>query len=256
MTDPRPPAGPAPNGPTPSAPPAPRAIAIDGPASSGKSTIGRLLAERLGYLFFDTGAIYRAVTWAALHRGAPLDDGEALAALAESLPVEIRQPTGAEGDGRAYSVLIAGEDRTWDIRDPTVEAAVSAVSAWPGVRHALVAQQRRVAERAGAPGGPVGVVMAGRDIGTVVLPDAPRKIYLDASAAERARRRYRETVARGEPADYERTLADIVRRDYIDSHRATSPLMAAPDAVRVLTDGLSVEEVLAAALRVVQTGAA
>ena len=185
----------------------------------------------------------------------PLDDGEALTALAETLSVEIRQPTCTESDGRAYSVLIAGHDRTWVHPRPHRGGR--------RVRRLRVAGRAPCAGRAaapggrplGAPGGPAGVVMAGRDIGTVVLPAAPRKIYLDASAAERARRRYRETVAPGEPADYE---AHPGRHNAPRLHRQPSrhiPPLAAPDAVRVLTDGLTVDEVLAAALRVVQTGA-
>ncbi|MGI8588241.1 MAG: (d)CMP kinase [Chloroflexia bacterium] len=222
----------------------PRTIAIDGPASSGKSTIGRLLAERLGYLFFDTGAMYRAVTWAALQRGVPLDDPAALTALAESLPVSIRSPASTDNDGRAYSVFVADRDVTWEIRRPEVEAAVSAVSAGPGVRRALVEQQCRVAETVGAIYGPAGIVMAGRDIGTVVLPQADLKIYLDAGPQERARRRFNEQAARGGTATYEETLQDILRRDRIDSTRAASPLRPADGAVRILTDGLSVEKVL------------
>jgi len=226
----------------------PRKIALDGPASSGKSTIGRLLAARLGYLFFDTGAMYRAVTWAAQHAGIPLDAGDQLTALAETLPVAIRQPAPAETDGRAYSVLVGDQDVTWAIREPDVEAGVSQISAWPGVRSALVAQQRKVADTVGHAGGPPGIVMAGRDIGTVVLPDADRKIYLDAGPAERAQRRYREQAARGGGETYARTLAELIRRDTIDSTRATSPLRPAADAVRILTDGLAVDEVLARVL--------
>src|SRR5439155_19148015 len=135
------------------------------------------------------------------------------------------------------SVFIEGRDVTWDLRQPAVEAAVSPVSAWPGVREALVAQQRKVALTAHP-----GIVMAGRDIGTVVLPDADRKIFLDASPAERARRRYREISARAGGGTYEATLADIVRRDTIDSTRVASPLRAAPDAIIIQTDGLSIDE--------------
>ncbi len=210
-----------------------------------------MLAARLGYLFFDTGAMYRAITWAAQQQGLAPDAEAALTALAETLPVAITRPIAAEQDGRDYTVHIAGHDVTWAIREPAVEAAVSQISAWPGVRRALVAQQRRVAEAAGRPGGPPGVVMAGRDIGTVVLPDADCKIYLDASAAERARRRFLEQEARGTTLDYAATLQEITRRDTIDSTRATSPLRPADDAVIVNTDGLSVAEVLDHVLAVV-----
>lgn len=226
----------------------PRRIALDGPASSGKSTIGRLLAARLGYLFFDTGAMYRAVTWAAQDRGIPPDAGDRLTDLAETLAVRIVQPAPGETDGRAYTVLVEDRDVTWEIRRPAVEAWVSQISAWPGVRRALVAQQRRVAETVGTPGGPLGIVMAGRDIGTVVLPDADRKIYLDAGPAERARRRHVEAQDRPGALSYQQTLDEIIRRDTIDSTRATSPLRAAPDALRLVTDGLAVEDVLARVL--------
>src|SRR3954447_23471135 len=143
----------------------PRSIAMDGPAGAGKSTIGRLLAERLGYLFFDTGAMYRAITWAALHEGVPLNDGDALAALANSLPLAIRHAAQDEQkDGRAYTVLVRGHDVTHEIRRADVESNVSQVSAHQGVREALVRQQRRVAEVVGTASGPKGIVMAGRDI--------------------------------------------------------------------------------------------
>jgi cytidylate kinase len=242
---PRPASGPA--GPA-------RIIALDGPAGSGKSTVGRLLADQLGYLFFDTGAMYRAVTWAAQHRAIPLDDEVAMTHLAEVLPIHIRQPTHGETDGRAYSVVIDGQDVTWAIRAPEVESGVSQVSAWPGVRHALVAQQRRVAENVGQPGGPPGIVMAGRDIGTVVLHDAERKLYLNASPEERARRRHEELLARGVPSDYEETLAAVIRRDTLDSTRAASPLRPADDAIILVTDGLPIERSVALARAAVETG--
>lgn len=221
----------------------PSTIAIDGPVASGKSTISELLARRLGYLYLDTGAMYRAVTWAALERGISIGDEVAVTALAEQLRIDITPPT--VDDGRQYTVLADGVDVTWAIRTPQVDANVSPVSAYPGVRRALVAQQRRVAA-----GGRV--VMVGRDIGTVVLPDADLKIYLDASVEERARRRWRELRARGEEADYEGVLASMRRRDEIDSHRAVSPLRVAEDAVVVDTTDLSIEEVLAEVERLVE----
>lgn len=221
----------------------PSTIAIDGPVASGKSTISELLARRLGYLYLDTGAMYRAVTWAALERGISIGDEVAVTALAEQLRIDITPPT--VDDGRQYTVLADGVDVTWAIRTPQVDANVSPVSAYPGVRLALVAQQRRVAA-----GGRV--VMVGRDIGTVVLPDADLKIYLDASVEERARRRWRELRARGEEADYEGVLASMRRRDEIDSHRAVSPLRVAEDAVVVDTTDLSIEEVLAEVERLVE----
>lgn len=210
-------------------------IAIDGPAASGKSTIGGLLAERLGYLYLDTGAMYRAVTWVALERGLDIGDEEALSALARSLEIEITRP--GVNDGRQYTVLADGEDVTWEIRRPDVDRYVSPVSACAGVRRALTEQQRRIGQRGR-------VVMVGRDIGTVVIPDAGLKIYLDASPEVRARRRFLELVERGEEADYERILSDMVRRDRIDSQREVAPLKAAQDAIVVDTDNLSIGEVL------------
>jgi cytidylate kinase len=223
----------------------PSTIAIDGPAASGKSTIGELLAQQLGYLYFDTGVMYRAVTWAALDRGIPIADEAAVTALAERLRIDVTPPTA--GDGRQYTVLADGVDVTWAIRTPEVNAEVSPVSAYAGVRRALVAQQRRIAE-----GGQV--VMVGRDIGTVVLPDADLKIYLDASVEERARRRWREEQARGEQSDYETVLASMRRRDEIDSSREVAPLRAAEDAVVLDTTDLSIEEVLAAVKRLIEDG--
>lgn len=210
-------------------------IAIDGPAASGKSTIGGLLAERLGYLYLDTGAMYRAVTWVALERGLDIDDEEPLSALARSLEIEITRP--GVNDGRQYTVLADGEDVTWEIRRPDVDRYVSPVSACADVRQALTEQQRRIAQRGR-------VVMVGRDIGTVVIPDADLKIYLDASPEVRARRRFLELVERGEQADYEEILSDMVRRDRIDSQREVAPLKAAQDAIVVDTDNLSIGDVL------------
>ncbi|MFQ5341578.1 MAG: (d)CMP kinase [Anaerolineae bacterium] len=220
----------------------PQIVAIDGPAAAGKSTIGKAVAERLGYRYLDTGAMYRAVTWIALQRSVRIADETAVTALAETIDIDITAPT--NDDGRQYTVFVDGQDVTWVLRRPEVDANVSAVSAYPGVRTALVAQQRRIAGRGQA-------VVVGRDIGTVVLPDADLKIYLDASAEERARRRYQERSARGEPADYAAILRDMRRRDQLDSSRATAPLRPADDAIIVNTDGLSVEEVIGAVMGVV-----
>ena len=221
----------------------PSTIAIDGPAASGKSTVGELLARHLGHLYFDTGVMYRAVTWAALSRGIAIEDEAAVTALAQQIHIDVTPP--AVDDGRQYTVLADGVDVTWAIRTPEVDANVSPVSAYPGVRRALVAQQRRVAA-----GGRV--VMVGRDIGTVVLPGADLKLYLDAIVEERARRRWREERARGEEADYGPVLVSMRRRDEIDSHRAVSPLRVASDAVVVDTTDLDIEEVLAEAKRLVE----
>jgi cytidylate kinase len=217
-------------------------IAIDGPAASGKSTIAELLARRLGYLYFDTGVMYRTVTWAALTEGVTIRDETAVTDLAERLSIEVKPPT--VDDGRQYTVLADGVDVTWAIRTPEIDANVSTVSAYPGVRRAMVRQQRRVAA-AGR------VVMVGRDIGTVVLPDADLKLYVDAGVEERARRRWRELLARGEDADYEAVLDSMRRRDEIDSHREVSPLRVAEDAIVLETTGLSIEEVLTRAERLV-----
>jgi cytidylate kinase len=212
----------------------PSIIAIDGPAASGKSTIGKRLADELGYLFFDTGVMYRAITWLALQRKLDMRDKAAITALAESVPIDVQPPS--QNDGRACDVIVDGKDITWQTRRPEVDANVSVVSAYPGVRRALSAQQRRIGQRGQ-------VVMVGRDIGTVVLPDADLKIYLDASAEERARRRYDEIIARGESADYDEILAKVIERDRIDSTRDVAPLKAAEDAVIVDSDNLNADEV-------------
>lgn len=213
----------------------PAVIAIDGPVASGKSTVGESLARRLGFLYFDTGAMYRAVTQAALAGGVPIDDEAQVTTLAEAITIAILPPT--VDDGRQYTVEVEGEDITWAIRSPEVVAHVSTVAAYAGVRAAMVRQQRRVA-LAGR------VVMVGRDIGTVVFPEAPLKVFLSASAEERARRRHLETVGRDEAADYEHVLAAVRRRDAIDSERAVSPLRPAADAIQLDTGPLSVEQVV------------
>jgi cytidylate kinase len=218
-------------------------IAIDGPAASGKSTVGELLARRLGYLYFDTGVMYRAVTWAALDRGIPIEDEAAVVALAGKLHIDVSPPTA--DDGRQYTVLADGVDITWEIRTPAVNADVSPISAYPGVRREMVRQQRRVAQ-----GGRV--VMVGRDIGTVVLPDADLKVYLDASVEERARRRWEEERARGENSDYDAVLASMRRRDQIDSNREASPLRAAEDAVVLDTTALDIEGVMVEVMRLIE----
>lgn len=221
----------------------PATIAIDGPAASGKSTIGAALARHLGYLYFDTGVMYRAATWAALERGLDIHDETAVTRLTESLRIDVTPPSKA--DGRQYDVLCNGVDVTWAIRTSEVDANVSPVSAYPGVRLALTAQQRRIGLRGN-------VVMVGRDIGTVVLPEAQLKIYLDASPEERARRRYREVQARGDPAQtYEEILEAIRRRDAIDSSRTTAPLRSAPDAIVIDSTQLSVTGVIETVQRLI-----
>ena len=223
--------------------PKPKIIAIDGPAASGKSTLGERLALHLGYLYFDTGVMYRAVTWAALSRLGQVDDEDAASTLAEAVTIDIQPPSIA--DGRKTDVLLDGEDITWEIRRPEVDANVSRVSAYPRVRQAMTHQQRRIGQRGG-------VVMVGRDIGTVVFPDAELKIYLDASVEERARRRLREIQSRGEHGDYECILEALRKRDAYDSSRELAPLKPAEDAIILDTEGLSIDEVVECAMKMVQ----
>ncbi len=216
-----------------------RRIAIDGPAGSGKSTIGEELARRLGYLYIDTGAMYRALTWLALKEGVDITDGVAMEELARHAEIVISRPR--IDDGRQYTVTVHGQDVTWDIRSAAVTNAVSVASSHKGVRAIIIGQQRAMAQRNG-------VVMVGRDIGSVVLPDAELKIFLTASLEERARRRYAELIERagsghtdnGVLLSMETVLEDIRRRDYIDRDN----LRQTEDAIVVTTDHLSIPQVL------------
>lgn len=212
-----------------------RVIAIDGPAASGKTTVAQRLAERLGYLFFDTGVMYRAVTLAAIRRGIPPADEAAVAALAQAISVDVRPPSIA--DGRLYDVVADGDDVTWQIRGAEVDRHVSQVSAYAGVRTAMTRLQREVGLRGR-------VVMVGRDIGTVVLPEADLKLFLVASVDERARRRQHELTGRGETAEFEAIRQAMAARDDYDSSRALAPLKPASDAVILDTTELTVEQVL------------
>ncbi len=228
-----------------------QAIAIDGPVAAGKTSVGRAVAARLGCLFLDTGAIYRALTYAAIQAGVDPDDGPALTALAGAHDIEVRalgveasrQPASGAGSsevplsGPGYTVLIDGRDITASLRSPAVDANVSSVSAHAEVRAALMATQRRIAER-----GPA--VLVGRDIGTIVLPDAGLKVFLVASAEERARRRYRERLALGEHVTWRDVLSSTLARDAKDAGRDVAPMVQADDAIMLDTFGLSFEDVV------------
>lgn len=217
-------------------------IAIDGPAASGKSTLGRLLAQELGYLYFDTGAMYRAVTLASLKAGIDPYDEARVAELARSVSIDIQPPTCR--DGRMCDVLLEGQDVTWEIRSAEVEAQVSRVSAYPDVRRAMGERQREIGLRGE-------VVMVGRDIGTVILPEADVKIYLVASVGERSRRRHREALAMGVESDYGEVLAAMKARDEFDSSREHAPLRPARDAIMLDSTGLTVDQMLRRALQIV-----
>lgn len=214
-------------------------VAMDGPSGTGKSSVSRLLASRLGASYLDTGAMYRAATVWVLSQSVDTTDVDAVTAAVASLPLEIGT------DPTAERVEVAGEDVTGPIRGAEVTAAVSAVSAVPAVREKLVAMQRDIAMRSDR------VVVEGRDIGTVVLPDADLKIYLTASAETRAARRNDQNVADGRGDDYAGVLADVQRRDLADSTRALSPLRPADDAVTVDTSDLTKDGVIDALLRLV-----
>ncbi|TGB35723.1 (d)CMP kinase [Mycolicibacterium peregrinum] len=207
-------------------------VAVDGPAGTGKSSVSRGLAQALGASYLDTGAMYRIVTLAVLRAGADLDDAEAIDAVASGTVIGVGSDP---GEDRAF---LAGEDVSDEIRGDEVTRAVSAVSAVPGVRARLVDLQRELAAAGGR------VVVEGRDIGTVVLPKADVKIFLTASAEERARRRNAQNIASGLPDDYAGVLADVQRRDHLDSTRAVSPLRAAEDVLVVDTSDMDQTQVV------------
>ena len=215
-------------------------VAIDGPAGTGKSSVARAVARELGARFLDTGAMYRIVTLAVLRAGVDPTDAAAVEAVASTVQLSVGYDPG-ESD-----CYLAGEDVSTEIRGDDVTRAVSAVSAIPAVRSRLVDLQRRMANGGG------NVVVEGRDIGTVVLPDAPVKIFLTASAETRARRRNDQNVASGLPDDYNGVLVDVLRRDHLDSTRAVSPLRAASDAVIVDTSDMTEDEVIAHLLTLVK----
>jgi cytidylate kinase len=220
----------------------PDPIAIDGPAASGKSTLGRRLAEELGYVFLDTGLMYRAYTLAALRAKVPADDERANEGLANQLDMRVQASLDTH-------IFLGDEDATARLRDPEVEANVSAYSVHPGVREAMVAKQREVAESGRA-------ILAGRDIGTVVLPNAPLKFYLEASPEARAQRRSAQAGRWGRQQEHHEAHRDITGRDVVDSGRVTSPLRPAADAIVIDTTEMTMDEVVAYALEKVRCASA
>ena len=209
-------------------------VAIDGPAASGKSTVAKLLASRLGLAYLDTGAMYRAVAVEAVRRGMDLSDAAALTALAHEVTVSFSHEAGS---GMPTGVLLDGRDVTREIRTPEIDAAVSPVSAVAGVREAMVEQQRRIAAESAH------TVLEGRDIGTVVFPNAEVKVFLTASAEERARRRTIDMVDRGVDISQRDVQAKLESRDRYDSTREASPLTCAGDAFAIDTTGMTIDEV-------------
>ena len=216
-------------------------VAIDGPAGVGKSTVAQAVAECTGFTYIDTGAMYRAVAYRATKAGlSPGTDDEAIGQLAGELDFEFKTVGGQR------RLLVDGEDVSEVIRTPEVGRRSSPVSAIPAVREHLVAAQRRMTER-------VPVVMEGRDIGTVVFPEATLKVFLTASAEERARRRYQQMLERGQEACYEEILAGQLERDQRDRSRAIAPLRKAEDAVEIDSDNLTAEQVVAEVMRLLET---
>ena len=207
----------------------PLIIAIDGPSASGKSTLGRMLARELGLLYIDTGSMYRAVALAVIESSTNQQDDVAVSLLAEHIKIDLA------GDPDSLSVFLNGRDVTRRIRDEDVTRVSSIVSTIPAVRRTMVRRQRELGQR--------GAVMNGRDIGTVVFPDADLKFFLDASIGERAERRLADERAINPGAEYEQTLADITDRDHRDTTREDSPLVAAKDAIVIDSTGLSIEQV-------------
>lgn len=204
-------------------------VAIDGPAAAGKTTVAREVAQRLGIPFVDTGVLYRTVTYEALRRGIAPGDAQALGKVVDSLQFAL---------GRDGELVVNGQVVGPEIRSPEVDAAVSEVSAHPNVRERLLPIQRAIASRGAA-------VIVGRDITTVVIPDAGLRVFLSASANERARRRYQELIARGLEVEFSDVLRDIEERDRLDSNRPVAPLRLDEGAVMIDTDGRSIEEVVA-----------
>jgi cytidylate kinase len=214
-------------------------VAIDGPSGAGKSTITRLLAERLGYIHVDTGAMFRAIALSAGRSGVAVDDDDALAELCRQADITFMRDDGC------CRVMLNGEDVSAAIRTPEISALTSRISAKKPVRDSLLELQRRMGQDGG-------VILEGRDIGTVVFPDAEVKFFLSASAEERGRRRYLELTAKGEAATLEETIAEAVKRDRQDENREHAPLCRAVDAVEIDSTGLTIEDVLTAMERIIR----
>lgn len=210
--------------------PRPNIIAIDGPVAAGKTSVGRSVSRKLQYRFLDTGIMYRALTWLAQARGIDLDDEEVLGRLAWETSIRLK-------DGDEEALLVNGQGVWAELRQADVDRAVSLIARVPEVRSALVEQQREIAKERR-------IVVVGRDIGTVVLPDADLKLFLVASVPERARRRHLELERRGQGVDYGQVLKDLIARDELDMGRSHSPLRPASDAVLLETDGMDEEQVI------------
>lgn len=211
------------------------AIAIDGPAASGKSSVGIKLANSLGFLFLDTGIMYRAVTLKALNMGLDIYDSEMVSELAEKIRIEITRPT--KDDGRLNDVRVEGQDVTWQIREKRVNDSVSQVSTYPRVRSAMTEQQKIMAEN-------VNIVMVGRDIGTIVLPCAKYKFFLSASIEERAKRRHKEEIDQGKKIEIGSIIENLRSRDETDSGRKIAPLAPAEDAILIETTNKNLDQVV------------
>ena len=221
----------------------PQTIAIDGPAASGKSSVGKHIANNLGYMFLDTGVMYRAVTYAVIEKGIAVEDEHAVGALAEAIQVEVKKVSGTED--RKYAIFVDSINVTDQLRTTQVNRFVSQVSRYEKVRTAMTEQQKRIG-RNGA------IVMAGRDIGTVVLPQADLKVYLEATPQERARRRFAEEQEKGNNISYEAILENVQMRDEIDSTREIAPLKPADDAHIINTDGKDVAQVTAEIMKIIE----
>jgi len=221
----------------------PNVITIDGPVASGKSSVGLKIAKELGYIFLDTGIMYRAVAWAAINRNVNIDDVKEVGTLAQQIVIEIKPPT--KTDGRINDVFVDKVNVTWKIREPEVNENVSQVSRYQFVRKVLTEQQQEFGRRGK-------IVMAGRDIGTIVMPNADLKIFLEASVKERALRRYNEELKRGKQSNLEDVIKNVEMRDKIDSSREIAPLIPAEDAVIINTDGKDISRVVDEILNIIR----